>query len=127
MAVSRILPRWAPMAAITIGQRIFAKRSADETVLAHEGVHVEQQRRDGWSFYWRYIVSPRRRMEYEAEAYAVNYVPLEKSEQRLNLLLRLMKRKDVGALVNACDAGREGELIFRSIVQHARVKKPIER
>jgi DNA topoisomerase-3 len=29
--------------------------------------------------------------------------------------------------VNACDAGREGELIFRYIVQHARVKKPIER
>jgi DNA topoisomerase III len=53
--------------------------------------------------------------------------PLEKSEPRLNVLLRLMKRKDVGALVNACDAGREGELIFRYIVQHARVKKPIER
>src|SRR3954463_1298342 len=53
--------------------------------------------------------------------------PLEKSEQRLNLLLRLMKRKDVGALVNACDAGREGELIFRYIVQHARIKKPVER
>jgi len=53
--------------------------------------------------------------------------PLEKSEQRLNLLLRLMKRKDVSGLINACDAGREGELIFRYIVQHARVKKPIER
>jgi len=53
--------------------------------------------------------------------------PIEKSETRLNLLLRLMKRKDVGALVNACDAGREGELIFRYIVQHARNKKPIER
>ena len=53
--------------------------------------------------------------------------PLERSEQRLNLLLRLMKRKDVAGLVNACDAGREGELIFRYIVQHARVKKPIER
>src|SRR5205085_2223726 len=53
--------------------------------------------------------------------------PLEKSEQRLNLLLRLMKRKDVTALVNACDAGREGELIFRYILQHARVKKPVER
>src|SRR5258707_7294492 len=53
--------------------------------------------------------------------------PLEKSEQRLNLLLRLMKRKDVTALVNACDAGREGELIFRYIAQHARNKKPIER
>src|SRR5712664_228660 len=53
--------------------------------------------------------------------------PLEKSEQRLNLLLRLMKRKDVSGLVNACDAGREGELIFRYIAQHARTKKPIER
>jgi len=53
--------------------------------------------------------------------------PLEKSEQRLNLLLRLIKRKDVTALVNACDAGREGELIFRYIVQHAKAKKPIER
>src|SRR5919108_5047206 len=53
--------------------------------------------------------------------------PLEKSEQRLNLLLRLLKRKDVNSLVNACDAGREGELIFRYIVQHARIKKPIER
>src|SRR3954452_22692462 len=53
--------------------------------------------------------------------------PLEKSAQRLNLLLRLIKRKDVGALINACDAGREGELIFRYIVQPARVKKPVER
>ena len=53
--------------------------------------------------------------------------PLEKGEQRLNLLLRLMKRRDVSGLINACDAGREGELIFRYIVQHARIKKPIER
>ena len=53
--------------------------------------------------------------------------PIERSENRLNLLLRLMKRKDVAGLVNACDAGREGELIFRYIVQHARAKKPIQR
>ncbi len=53
--------------------------------------------------------------------------PIERSESRLNLLLRLMKRKEVSGLVNACDAGREGELIFRYIVQHARNKKPIER
>jgi DNA topoisomerase-3 len=53
--------------------------------------------------------------------------PIERSEDRLNTLLRLMKRKDISGLVNACDAGREGELIFRYIVQHARVKKPIER
>jgi DNA topoisomerase-3 len=53
--------------------------------------------------------------------------PIERSEDRLNTLLRLMKRKDITGLVNACDAGREGELIFRYIVQHARAKKPIER
>src|SRR5712675_961424 len=53
--------------------------------------------------------------------------PIERGEARLNLLLRLMKRKDVAGLINACDAGREGELIFRYIAQHARAKKPIER
>jgi DNA topoisomerase-3 len=53
--------------------------------------------------------------------------PIEKSEARLNLLLRLLKRKDVVGIVNACDAGREGELIFRYIVQYARIRKPIER
>jgi DNA topoisomerase-3 len=53
--------------------------------------------------------------------------PLEKTETRLKLLLRLMKRKDVTELINACDAGREGELIFRYIVQYARVNKPIKR
>ena len=53
--------------------------------------------------------------------------PIERSAPRLNLLLKLMKRKDVTGLINACDAGREGELIFRYIAQHARTKKPIER
>jgi DNA topoisomerase-3 len=53
--------------------------------------------------------------------------PIDKSKERLNLLLRLMKRKDVSGLVNACDAGREGELIFRYLVQHAKASKPIER
>ena len=45
--------------------------------------------------------------------------PIEKSNERLRLLTRLIKRKDVSGLVNACDAGREGELIFRYVVQHA--------
>src|SRR5882724_6124125 len=34
--------------------------------------------------------------------------PIEKSQARLRLLAKLIKRKDVDALVNACDAGREG-------------------
>src|SRR5258708_374519 len=53
--------------------------------------------------------------------------PLEKTEARLKLLLRLIKRKDVTELINACDAGRERELIFRYIVQYARTAKPIKR
>src|SRR5271154_4347714 len=53
--------------------------------------------------------------------------PIEKSEDRLKLLLRLLKRKDVDRLINACDAGREGELIFRYIVQFAKAKQPIQR
>src|SRR5580704_1164288 len=53
--------------------------------------------------------------------------PIEKSEGRLKELLKLIKRKDVDRLVNACDAGREGELIFRYIVQHAKAKQPIQR
>ena len=53
--------------------------------------------------------------------------PIERTEDRLKLLTRLIKRKDVTGLINACDAGREGELIFRLIVQHTSAKKPIER
>src|SRR3990170_3402155 len=53
--------------------------------------------------------------------------PIERTEDRLKLLERLMKRKDVTGLLNACDAGREGELIFRYIVQHAGSKKAIQR
>src|SRR5437762_10219285 len=43
--------------------------------------------------------------------------PIERNENRLKVLSRLIKRKDVDALINACDAGREGELIFRNIVK----------
>ena len=53
--------------------------------------------------------------------------PIEKNENRLKTLLKLIKRKDVTALINACDAGREGELIFRYIVQYAKTPKPIQR
>ena len=53
--------------------------------------------------------------------------PIEKTESRLKLLNKLIRRKDVSSLVNACDAGREGELIFNYIVQHCASKKPIER
>ena len=53
--------------------------------------------------------------------------PIAKSEARLKILAKLLKRKDVGALINACDAGREGELIFRYIAQATKVTKPVSR
>jgi DNA topoisomerase-3 len=49
--------------------------------------------------------------------------PVDKTKSRLNAVVKLAKRKDVGDLVNACDAGREGELIFRLIEQYAGSEK----
>ena len=53
--------------------------------------------------------------------------PIEKSTSRLKVLLKLLKRKDVDGIINACDAGREGELIFRYIIQHAKARQPVQR
>jgi DNA topoisomerase-3 len=59
--------------------------------------------------------------------------PIDKAKTRLNAVVKLVKRKDVTAIINACDAGREGELIFRLIVQYAAnsekkpTTKPIQR
>ena len=53
--------------------------------------------------------------------------PVEKTKSRLNAVVKLAKRKDVTALINACDAGREGELIFRLIEQYAGGKKPLDK
>jgi DNA topoisomerase-3 len=53
--------------------------------------------------------------------------PIEKTDDRLKLLTRLIRRKDVSGLINACDAGREGELIFNFIVRHAGANKPMQR
>jgi len=54
-------------------------------------------------------------------------VPIEKNKGRLQVLKRLLKRPDVAEIINACDAGREGELIFRNTLRWAGVKKPTRR
>jgi DNA topoisomerase-3 len=53
--------------------------------------------------------------------------PIEKNVGRLNVLKKLLKRKDVDAVIDACDAGREGELIFRNVIRHTGCKKPMKR
>jgi DNA topoisomerase III len=78
-----------------------------------EGVEVK---RGKWSFAHLPVIPPHFDLQ-----------PIERTEDRLKLLVRLLKRKDVSGIINACDAGREGELIFRYIMRHAEVRKPIER
>ena len=53
--------------------------------------------------------------------------PIEKSAPRLKVLQKLLRRKDIDGLINACDAGREGELIFNYIAQYAKAKVPVQR
>lgn len=52
---------------------------------------------------------------------------IAKTKAQFSLLSKLMKRPDVDQVVNACDAGREGELIFRLIYELAGCKKPMKR
>jgi len=73
-------------------------------------------KRGKWSFAHLPVIPPR---------FTLN--PIDKTADRLRLLTRLIKRKDVTGLVNACDAGREGELIFRYVVQHTKSDKPVRR
>jgi len=76
-------------------------------------------KRGKWTFTHLPVIPPR---------FALN--PIDRTAERLRLLTKLMKRKDVSGLVNACDAGREGELIFRYVVQHAlgeKNAKPVRR
>ena len=51
----------------------------------------------------------------------------ERAIKQLAVLHKAIKRKDVDIIVNACDAGREGELIFKLIYQTSGAEKPIER
>ncbi len=53
--------------------------------------------------------------------------PIEQSAPRLRQVVKLAKRKDVDLIVNACDAGREGELIFRYIMDIGKIDKPTQR
>lgn len=53
--------------------------------------------------------------------------PVKDSDKQLKLLLGLLKRTDVTGVINACDAGREGELIFQNIMRYANCRKPVER
>ena len=71
-------------------------------------------KRGKWSFANLPVIPPR-----------FDLKPVDKTKARLNAVVKQAKRKDVTALINACDAGREGELIFRLIEQYAGGSKPL--
>lgn len=78
-------------------------------------------KRGKWSFANLPVIPPR-----------FDLKPVDKTKSRLNAVVKQAKRKDVTELINACDAGREGELIFRLIEQYAGgakggLGKPIKR
>ncbi|HPO20145.1 MAG TPA: DNA topoisomerase III, partial [Rubrivivax sp.] len=78
-------------------------------------------KRGKWSFAHLPVVPPH-----------FDLAPIDKAKTRLNAVVKQVKRKDVSRLINACDAGREGELIFRLIVQYAGgakgpLDKPVQR
>lgn len=75
---------------------------------------------NGKSLPWKFDVLPVIPEDFELQ-------PVSKTKVRFNVLKKLMKRKDVDLIINACDAGREGELIFRYITKLAKIKKNIQR
>jgi DNA topoisomerase-3 len=83
------------------------------TIVPPPGVEAAKGR---WSFKNLPVIPPHFDLE-----------PIERSADRLRVLKKLIKRDDVTELINACDAGREGELIFRNIVRHTKAKQPIKR
>ena len=69
---------------------------------------------------WKFDVLPAIPNRFELD-------PIEQTAPRLRQVVKLAKRKDVDRIVNACDAGREGELIFRYIMDIGKIDKPTQR
>ena len=98
--------------------------SNDTLIITSAVGHLVEQKKpqteDGKSLPWKmeYLPVMPRTMELE---------PIDKSADRLRKVLKLARGKDVTSIVNACDAGREGELIFRNIIRFGKIKKPIRR
>jgi DNA topoisomerase-3 len=51
----------------------------------------------------------------------------ERSRKQMSVVTKQLGRDDIGEVVNACDAGREGELIFAYLYEKAKAKKPVKR
>jgi DNA topoisomerase-3 len=73
---------------------------------------------------------PRKKWGFAALPIIPELIPLTpkaSQQKRLTHLVTLLSRPDIVGVINACDAGREGELIFREIIEHAECSKPLNR
>ena len=97
---------------------------SDGAIISSAIGHLVEQKlpttADGKSLPWKFDCLPVIPDEFDLQ-------PIDGSKARLNLLKRLIKRKDVSEIINACDAGREGELIFFYIMKLTGVNKPTRR
>jgi DNA topoisomerase-3 len=75
---------------------------------------------NGKNLPWKFDVLPAIPKKFELQ-------PIEQSAGRLKHVLALAKKKEFDVIVNACDAGREGELIFQYIMDIGNIKKPVKR
>ncbi len=96
----------------------------DKLIITSAVGHLVEQKkpqtREGKSLPWKMEYLPVMPTEMELE-------PIAKSADRLRKILKLARSKEVDSLVNACDAGREGELIFRNIIRFGGIRKPLYR
>ena len=96
----------------------------DEAVITSAVGHLVELRMptgpNGNKLPWKFDVLPAIPNRFELD-------PIEQSAPRLRQVVKLAKRKDIDLIVNACDAGREGELIFRYIMDIGQVDKPVKR
>lgn len=98
--------------------------SNDSLIITSAVGHLVEQKKpqteDGKSLPWKMEYLPVMPAQMELE-------PIDKSADRLRKVLKLARNKEVTEIVNACDAGREGELIFRNIIRYGNIKKKISR
>ena len=76
--------------------------------------------KNGKKLPWNFDVLPAIPKKFELQ-------PIEKTQSRLKHILGLARKKDFEIIVNACDAGREGELIFQYIMEIGKIQKPVKR
>jgi DNA topoisomerase-3 len=75
---------------------------------------------NGKNLPWNFKVLPAIPKKFELQ-------PIEQTHNRLKHVLGLAKKKEFDVIINACDAGREGELIFQYIMDIGNIQKPVKR